>query len=144
MLSITKEQLLKERNELTTQLELVERMLESRFGWNSEKASKSEPIKEDSKVPRNTSEGGDQDAIPYLEKAREWAGSTSGNVTIKDFQDWLIAQYGEDKVNRSSLSGPLRKVSDEGLLKLVKPGVGRAQTIYLAGSKLPNPFFKQP
>ncbi len=152
MRSLTKEILLDEHkrvlnelakyNDLRNELSAIESLLRIRFGWNEETkpingALNSLPL--DLGVPddiveplaaNDSNNFSEYSEIPYTEESEKWVDQTSGNVTIRDYKAWLSSRYPNCKINKNSISGPIKRLVKRNRLRVLKPGYGRKPSVY--------------
>jgi|GEM_PF-4841072 len=141
--------LLSERERVLKELADIEALLVSRCGWTQPKVKIQGENKSASQVASESddddpfdpflpvgSEGPksgpeSKDRIPYIDEAVEflnhWKG---GDILISDFRDFLSSKYDKKSINEQSMRGPFPKLIKKGLLKLVRPGLGRSPGIY--------------
>lgn len=137
---LTQELLLKDRENLASQLESIDRLLKDRYGWTPTPAPKTKraspaPIatapKEQGEEGGNEPDSSEQaEGFAYTKLSQEWVVTAAGKVTVVDFRNWIATKYGDAGLNLASLNSPLRKLVDAGKLRAVKKGKGRRASIY--------------
>ena len=133
-MSTLKTSLLAERDSILKELESVESLLRSRFGWRPPKQQK--PAQNSSKTEdTDTSASQPWKVIHYADEVKTWLdGMTCDKTfTVKDFRNQLAEKYGEDNVNISSIRGPFSRMENSGEIVVVRRGTGRAPTFYKKG-----------
>lgn len=152
MLTITKEQLIKDRKTLEGQIAAVDAMLWSLFNWKPETGkpttsgtlpTSSTPYLASSEAPRTGIEISDdnildsmEDSISYTAEAEKWAKEASGKLMVKHFEKWLKEKFPPHMVNKNSINAPFRKLVKDGVLVVVRQGVGKMPSIYVKASDL--------
>lgn len=146
MLTITKEQLLKDRKTLEGQIAAVDAMLWSLFNWRAETVQTpvsgipsppSMPYLDTSGSPSKGIEisgkeipGSMEDSISYTAEAEKWVKAASGKLMVKHFEKWLREKFPSHMINRNSINAPFRKLVKDGVLVVVRQGVGKMPSIY--------------
>jgi len=150
-----KTQLLQERARVLTELRDIESLLKSRCGWSppqTTSAQSSEPSKEEIQasmeqffsrdpeqgiVPPVASPAGTHNdldpamSIAYAREAELWLDEEPRKeFTVGHFEHWLHNKFGEENVNYKSVRGPFKKLEESGRVVVVRPGSGRAPTIF--------------
>lgn len=135
--------LLQEREKIIKELDSVENVLMTRYGWNKDSATKAPCVvakPETSSVDSDShAEGSGDTQIQYSNEFRIWLSQRQGSFTINDFRDYLVGKYDESIVNNSSIRTPFRTEEATGEIVLIAKGAGRKPTIYASKNYRPPP-----
>jgi len=146
MLTITKQQLIKDRETLAGQLAAVDALLLSMFNWRPEMVRPTSTGTGSTQgIPHTVAPGNPmkvfgtsddgimdsmEDSISYTAEAAKWADEASGKLMVKHFEKWLREKFPLHMINKNSINAPFRKLVKDGVLIVVRKGVGKMPSIY--------------
>ena len=136
-----KKELLAERAKILCELDLVDKLLASRYQWTpdalppvvEQRPAQPTPPPQTPLAPtRNTPTPVQDEGIQYTKEAAEWLASINhkGPFTVRDFREWLFGKFGEANVNADSMKTPMSKLEKAGKIIVVEQGSGRRPTSY--------------
>lgn len=135
------EALLEERQKILKELESVENVLSTRYGWKPDAKPKAlvtvgailNPAKfygGGAAVAVNSAQEDSPDQIQYSEEFRNWLKERKEPFAIGDFREFLEKKFGAVRVNDNSIRTPFRTAESSGDIIVIRKGAGRLPSMY--------------